>query len=489
MIRITLLWLFITFLGLYAWKDWYKALCGLILLMAVIEHPDMPKSMLGIQGLNPWNILLAIIIMAWAVSRKREGLAWDMPRHINLLLFSYLCVLVIAFIRLLEDPQAVFAWAMITAPVEEPPSIAGLWSEHIINTIKWVIPGLLLYDGCRDRSRFNWAAASLLGVYVLLGLQVIKWMPLDSVTSGAQLSERSLKILSKEVGYHRVNLSMMLAGATWAIFAARVLVERQRWVLAVLGLSLMVFFAQSLTGGRTGYATWAVVGFVLASIRWRKYLLFLPVVALLIVMFVPAAMERMSQGFTPESRDTNVRLEGNSTLASSDGPDAYTVTAGRNIAWPLVIEKIKESPWTGYGLEGMKRTGTAAYLQQEYGELFPHPHNAYLQLLLDNGLLGFLPVMLFYFLILKYSMSLFRDSGSPVFIAAGGVSLSLIIALLVASMGSQSFYPREGAVGMWCAIGIMLRVYVERQRATIRDTAISDVRSDIDKRLWQRLAT
>ena len=60
-IRITALYIFVTFLCIYAWKDWFKSLCGLILLMAVIEHPDMPKTVLGIQGLNPWNVLFAMI--------------------------------------------------------------------------------------------------------------------------------------------------------------------------------------------------------------------------------------------------------------------------------------------------------------------------------------------------------------------------------------------------------------------------------------------
>ncbi len=56
MIRLTLLSLFCAFLCVYAWRDWFKALCGLIVMMAVVEHPDMPNSLLGVQGLNPWNI-------------------------------------------------------------------------------------------------------------------------------------------------------------------------------------------------------------------------------------------------------------------------------------------------------------------------------------------------------------------------------------------------------------------------------------------------
>ncbi len=148
-----------------------------------------------------------------------------------------------------------------------------------------------------------------------------------------------------------------------------------------------------------------------------------------------------------------------------DEPDAYTITAGRNVAWPYVIKKIGEAPILGYGREAMQTTGIAPYLLSSFGEEFPHPHNAYLQITLDNGLLGAIPIVFLYLLLLKRSVSLFMDSRSPEFIAVGGMAFALIAALMIGAMGSQSFYPREGAVGMWCAIGLMLRVHVERSRA------------------------
>ena len=40
-----------------------------------------------------------------------------------------------------------------------------------------------------------------------------------------------------------------------------------------------------------------------------------------------------------------------------------------------------------------------------------------------------------------------------------------MLALLIAALGSQTFYPREGSVGMWCAIGLLFRVDRERARA------------------------
>ena len=97
----------------------------------------------------------------------------------------------------------------------------------------------------------------VLAVYVLLGIQVIRWMPLSAAMSGDSLSERSLKILVNEVGYHRVNISSMLAGAAWAVFAGRALAENSKQGAAVLFASAVTLFGQALTGGRAGYVTFA----------------------------------------------------------------------------------------------------------------------------------------------------------------------------------------------------------------------------------------
>lgn len=461
MIRTTLLWLFIGYLGIYAWKDWYKALCGLILLMAVVEHPDFPKSILGIQGLNPWNVLLFIVVMAWMAAREKENLQFDWPPYVNILLWLYFIVMSISTLRLLFDFSEIIEFAHIRN--REIPTFFRLVSEHFINTYKWVVPSLLLFSGCRSRERLQWGLYSILGLNLLLAIQIIKWMPLSTVVHGVDLEGRSGKILQNEVGYHRVNLAQMMAGASWAFFAAREFVRGRRKMLLLL-LSILVFFAMALTGGRTGYGTWAVIGAILCGIRWRKYLVIAPLLVILVFTVIPGAKERLMQGFFGDAVDINIELEREGVYETNRGFDLYTITAGRNIAWPYVIRKIAKAPFAGYGKEAMQRTGLAKYLLLEFGEGFPHPHNAYLQWILDNGFLGFIPIFIFCLLILHHSYVLFRDNRSKVFIAIGGISLSLFLALLVASMGSQTFYPREGSVGLWCGIALMLRVYEQRRK-------------------------
>jgi O-antigen ligase len=462
MIRLALLTLFTIICAGYAFKDWFKALCGLILMMAVIEHPDMPKSMLGIQGLNPWNIIMLCVLLGWVVQRRREGLRWDLPGGIKFLLWVYVILVLVGVYRLLQDYSGLTAYALLKEA--DPPTEGGLISELIVNTLKWIIPGLLLFDGCRDNRRLRWALSAIAGVYLLLALQVIKWMPLSAISSGADLGGRSLKILMNEVGYHRVNIAVILAGGAWAIFALRPLAKNRRVALFVVIASALTVFALALTGGRAGYATWAVVGLLMALIRWRRYLLIAPLAVALVIAFVPAVQQRLMQGFTADTRDTNVSLN-RTVQIQGGGADAYTVTAGRNIAWPLVIDRIGKAPWFGYGREAMRSQGISSYLWGELGEDFGHPHNAYLQWLLDNGVVGAVPVFFMLLLMLKRSISLFADSRSPVFIAVGGMSLALLFAQMVGGLGSQTFYPVEGTVGMWCTLGLMMRVHLERKRA------------------------
>ena len=144
---------------------------------------------------------------------------------------------------------------------------------------------------------------------------------------------------------------------------------------------------------------------------------------------------------------------------------AVVVGALLSMIWPYVIEKIEKSPLVGYGRLAMKRTGLEYRLREELDEIFPHPHNIYLEWLLDNGIIGFIPVMIFFATVVLYSARLFRHGPDPWYVVIGGISLSLVLAQLIAGLGSQHFYPREGTLGMWCAIFLMFRVYLAYRKS------------------------
>jgi O-antigen ligase len=446
MIRTTLLLLFVATFSIYAWKNWFVSLCSAILLLAVVEHPDFPKTIAGVPGLNPWNVLMGSVLLAWIFRRSGEGHEWDLPHGTRWFLWVFLAVVVTGVVRLSVSPY--------------PTGFSGgyLFSELFVNTIKWVVPGLLLFDACRTRRRAAIALGVIVALYFLLALQVIRWMPLSEVGSGASLSSRASKITQNEIGYNRVTLSMMLSGASWAALAAIPMLRRNMHRLALAGVAASIAFGQALTGGRAGYVSWLAVGLLLALLRWRKLLVVIPVALAAIVIVLPGARDRMFQGFGAK--------HGNFTVESS----AYQMTSGRDIAWPVVIEEIGKSPLIGHGRLGMVTTGARDYLLDEYRESFPHPHQAYLEQLLDNGLLGFLLIVPFYFYLFFRSVPLVLERHDPLVCAIGCACFCLVLALLIGGFGGQTFYPREGSVGMWAAAGLALRACIEREHALCWDS-------------------
>ena len=459
MIRTTALWLFIAGVAVYSFKNWYRGALALIALIAVIEHPDFPKSLAGIQGLNPWNILMVFVVIAWINERAREGLTFDMETRVKVLLFIYAFFITLAFLRAASDLGPLISFYRV-AGIDDGKSFLGLFSDHIINCFKWVIPAVMVYDGCRNEERLRETIIVVIGVYFLLAVQTIRWMPLGNIMGGEDMARRALKILSNEVGFHRVNMSMMLAGSAWAsMFAAGYFENRlMRW--GFYFAAVVITFGMALTGGRTGYATWLVLGFGYAYLRSKKMLLLLPF-AVIGALAVPGVQDRLLQGFDGEESKALITQEAGYNAAEGR-VDIYAVTSGRTFAWPYVWEKIVEQPMVGYGRLAMIRTGVAEYLLATFGESFPHPHNMYLQWVFDNGLIGFVPVFWFYLIVIFYALRMVRGD-DPKLKAIGGMLLSLVGALFIAGVGSQTFYPREGSVMMWATIMLVLRWYHLRE--------------------------
>jgi O-antigen ligase len=433
--RVYALYALITFLSIRAYRDYFLSLCALVALAALTPHPDWPNSVLGIQGANPWNVLMLNVAIAWWRQRTAEGFTWDMPNYLMVVLIAYGGVMMLGSLRLFNDLTGLEGF-----------SKGYLISEYLVNTYKWVVPALILYDSCRTRERLSQALLAIFTFYIVLAVLVIRWMPPQYLVDGETMERRSLKVLVQGMGWHRVNLSAMLAGASWALLTCTILWrEHRRYVVGAAGVVLL---GQALTAGRMGYIAWAGVGFCLSLLRWRKYLLLVPIVPLLVILFVPSVAQRMMQGVSTRSGKV----------------DTMTLTASRTLIWPYVIEKISARPFTGYGREAMIRTRLTAYLKLYLNEEFAHPHNAYLQWLFDNGLFGAIPVAAFFLCILWQAFVLTRaEDDTGLYLAVGGTTLALILAHLFSSMGSQTFYPREGAVPFWVAM--MLTARATRMRA------------------------
>jgi O-antigen ligase len=481
MIRLTLLWLVIGWLCAYSIRDWFKPACALILLMPLYGHPDMPTAMFGIQGLNPWNVLLAFVTLSFFAQKSREGLRWDLDAKATLLFIVYALIMLISFARLYVDES-----------IREYASGGSLISEYLVNVFKRLAPAYFVFMGARTEERRRIVLWVLFAAHLYIALMVFRRVPLSTITNGFELTQRALKVLEEVFSWSRVNVAMLLAGACWATLFSLGYLLRDRFHFVPFMVFGMMSLALALTGGRTGWGVWAILACLFSLTRWRKGLLLIPLVILGVVTLLPSVTDRLLQGTGTE--------EGNLVVQ-----DINEVTSGRTTAWGVAMEKIAEKPWFGYGGEPMFRSGAtvevAVLLGIPEGERgFPHPHNAYLLMLMDSGWIGATPVFLLWLMILVRSIRVAKLGG----VGGGGsgvsrdrrkrdvapsppkdreaevvgmVALSLILALLFAGIGSQDLFPVESTVGIWAAIALMLRVHADRFPARERGRASARARS------------
>jgi len=287
---------------------------------------------------------------------------------------------------------------------------------------------------------------------------------------------RIRKNLVTDVGISPNGAAKMMSGVPWAMLALLPLIGKRKHGLLLIGLCIGGVYALALTGGRSGFAACGATFVLLCLVRWRRYLVVLPVLVVVATIAFPGAAARMTTGFDQ------------TTVSGEEFTNFDDVTSGRVFIWPVAISKVCESPLFGFGRNAMTRTGARQFLADEYGEesgrVVSHPHNAYLEVLLDSGLIGLVVVVGFHLCIWVYSIRLFRDRYDALYASVGGFTLSLLTGHLVSFMGGQSFYPEEIDVGLWCAMGVVLRVYVDRTRRLAK-AYWSNGDPSIENRQWQ----
>ncbi|MEM9173536.1 MAG: O-antigen ligase family protein, partial [Pseudomonadota bacterium] len=115
------------------------------------------------------------------------------------------------------------------------------------------------------------------------------------------------------------------------------------------------------------------------------------------------------------------------------------------------------SPIIGHGRYAMKRKRISQTLVTEFGiTQFGHPHNAYLEILVDTGIIG-LGICLMFFGRLGLRCFRVTAAGEPgVDSGIAGMCLAFLTVQAVAAIGSQSFYPQQSATLLWVVMGLAM---------------------------------
>jgi O-antigen ligase len=263
----------------------------------------------------------------------------------------------------------------------------------------------------------------------------------------SQLASSDSREFLSALGLHANELGRLYVVA-YAILLFTWVESRETWLrLSLLASMALVVVALVLTFSRGAFVAFIVVNLLFPL--WRrnaKSLVFFGLLAAAALFALPGAVyDRVATGY---------------------GEGLNAVSAGRvETLWLPLLPEVLRSPIYGNGLgsilwsEAMRSGAGQTILAVS------HPHNAYLQTLLDMGIAGLVLVGAYFVHVWKGFRALSADSSlSPTLRGFYLGAAAGLLAFLVASVTDGSLAPKPEQVFLWLAIGMM---YGQRGREAL----------------------
>lgn len=440
MIRWTIFYSFIAFVVIAGWYRWYIGACALIVLTAFHDHHYFTDGIMGIRGLKAYNILLVMVILQWLTHRKPDRLNWDLPTFALAGVCLYLCVVLYSGLFAFVDFQKLrdnYDWTRLS-----------FLNDVLLNPLKFLFLGIILYDACRTRQRIVLALISLAVLATITGAYIIKLIPLYSLVDPDAILKYRLRI-ERDMGLHPNDVVSILVPGFWLVFSLLWMAHAKKWKFLLLGAGGIIVTALLLTQSRTGMAAFVAVGAIIGLIRWRVLTLTMLACAALAFFTLSGLTANWSRGFSE------------STVAGGTVTDWNEVSNGRLLMWEQAWHDIQLSPLIGHGDYYVER--------QPFGtmEVPSHPHNAYLDIWLQSGIVGLSIVMAVFATLLIIALKVVLRCQDRVDLAVGFSAFAAIVTNFVTGLVGHGFMPRVSSAITFCLIGLVLRVYLAKARHSI----------------------
>jgi hypothetical protein len=449
--RVYILTAGIVALAFYALRYWFGSLCALIVMSAFVKHGDMPKVVLGIPGANPWNLLLVAVIVGWLRERFARHDVRPVPMALKVAVALFAALIVIAYVRGVVD-----LGSYRYEPGEARVTAGGFTTEYLFNPLKYLVEACMFFDGLRTQRAFTMGMYALAGQAVGLSLMAVKYIPIGALvdigrtTSQGEIAYRGR--FQREIGFQANDAALVLVAGFWLLVVSWPVLRAAWRPWRILGpiCCLLCALAICLTNSRGGYLAVVVVGLFLGVVRWKRMLIAVPVAALVIFLAFPAVATRATLGF------------GERDVAGQSTENLDAISGGRTTdLWPPVIEQIERAPLFGCGRMTIFRTSVYEAITHGEGGCPDHPHSAYLEMLMDCGLLGLLTVLpLLVWLPVAWERSARRRARDPVLDAARYAGLAGVVTILIMGTTGQTFWPREGVEMIMCLYTLLAASYV-----------------------------
>ena len=411
--------------ALFVSKSPLRALSFLILLIPFTETSYLKDAFIAVPGVKPMNIL-AVFVAIIALANHES--AQKFPTYSMIFAFLFLSLFGISIFRSLPHLD------VINALRENELSPLRYLLSDLVKPLIYFMPFVITVFFIKKRASLKSVTSAVAFSVGLLAVYQL-YLCAFKIPDIRDVDEAS-KYYSFTLGMHRNDLANFYILGFPAILGRFFL---KKGVISISAL-LLVIIATGFLFSRTAYfgLLLSFVLYLVFSKRAKLLPVFLAALLGLSLIVSSAITERASKGFKSGNWDE--------------------IFAGRIVSiWlPLVDECLKDPIKLLFG------NGRYAILSSECAargtilESIEHPHNMYLEQVLDAGVCGLITVLAFFAILLRKCYNASRNSNEFVLAEYYHIVTVTIISYFFAGMTGRSLFPTLSNSYLWVIAGLAI---------------------------------
>ena len=354
-------------LTLFMWEYEWMSITLMFIVLPFLNSSYMTMSIIPVPGLKYSNVLLILIVLGFFASNK------TFYQNKKLLVTFFTLHITLFVVSVLRSSYMVnYTWEFW----QEDYHPVKYFLSHALVPLLTSVPFIMIVSLKNNRKVIN-RVINILVVSVVFFSGMIILIYVLFVPKSSNLYEVRV-VIAGYLGMHGNNLVDFLISGFGLFLAVTLYKQKPKYWLGIL----IMLTAVALLNSRAAYAI-VVASAVVIIILTKNYRYFIHMLipVALVIIFIPGVLTRLLWGFD--------------TGAAND------ITAGRTgDIWGPVIEEVIEEPYVlafGHGNFGIMNTD--AFKNQTILRVI-HAHSAYINTVLDTGLVGLVLYLLFFVLIL-----------------------------------------------------------------------------------------
>jgi O-antigen ligase len=402
-----------------------------VVVLAMIYPLSGSQLIPRLEGLNPYTYLSAAAIGGFMLSRfsNSKPVVWP-PKVLLIFFIGPLVAGYLLGVPNIDELQR-------NLPKVLPDGIVttvSYFKTYLFQPILLVMFSVLLANAVAESKK----PERFLVLFALSAVTAVAYVMVYTLSTGVSWGPHRW-VISK-LGMHYNGYGQLLALAFGPLLFVA-FVERG-WIRYFFGLAAVVVFVGLVFNfARAGMlAALITVGMLLW--KRRSFGVATVIIGFMVVIFA----------FAPEEWSSRMLLGSDEVAGAYRGEVYGELTSGRLIGWMDLFPEVLASPLFGRGMQSTLLS--EAVVRGLY--LSDHPHNMYLQLLLDVGLIGLGMVLFFFFALLRKMRELSQDEGiEPRLRAFFAGSFASFASVLLVSITGYAWFPMAEQSFLWFSVGMV----------------------------------